>query len=125
MEAFAAGVADDVAQLDMAVDGLLDAADLRLGVAGGLQFAGDVGEGAHQGGGSLVESSRALRTMPASRSDTDDRVLSLADSSASGSRSRDGSGSAFRGAHKTPSARTGDSTARNPASVCSRPDRKS
>ena len=44
VQVFSAGVAGDLAQLDVAINRQLDAADVRRTVIGGLQFAGNVGE---------------------------------------------------------------------------------
>jgi hypothetical protein len=43
VETFPAGVADDLAQLEIAVNLLFDATDFRLGVAGAVQFVGNIG----------------------------------------------------------------------------------
>ncbi len=51
----ASGFADDLAQFQIVVKFLLDAADVSLAVTGGLQFVGDVGEGAKERYGGLVE----------------------------------------------------------------------
>ena len=55
VEGLAAGLADDLAQLQVMVELLLDAGDVGRAVAGRLQFVGDVGVGPHQGDGGLVE----------------------------------------------------------------------
>ena len=55
VEALAAGLADDLAHVQVVVELPLDAGDVGGAVAGGLQLVGDVGVGAHQGHGGLVE----------------------------------------------------------------------
>jgi hypothetical protein len=47
VERFAAGLADDLAQVQVMVEPLLDAADIRRAVTGGLQFVGYVGVGSY------------------------------------------------------------------------------
>ncbi len=55
VEALAAGLADDLADVQVVIELLLDAADVGRAVAGRLQLVGDVRVGAHQGHGRLVE----------------------------------------------------------------------
>ena len=55
VQAFPAGLADDLAHFQVMVELLLDAGDVGRRVSGGFQFVGDVGVGAHQRHGRLVE----------------------------------------------------------------------
>ena len=56
VQALTTGLPDDLAQFQVTINLLLDAADILLAVAGALQFVGDIGEGAHQRNSRLVES---------------------------------------------------------------------
>ena len=55
VERLAAGLANDLADVQVVVELPLNAADVGRAITGGLQFVGDVGVGANQGDGRLVE----------------------------------------------------------------------
>src|SRR2546425_5888247 len=55
VEAFTAGLADNLPQLQVMVELLPDAGDVGAAVSGSFQFVGDVGVGAYQRGSRLVE----------------------------------------------------------------------
>ena len=67
VEGFAAGPADDFADVQAVVELPFDAGAVGVAVAGGFQFVGDVGVGAHQDDGRLIE--RGARRFPLFRWD--------------------------------------------------------